>query len=198
MNRKARKRIGQQLREKREAGQAQVITALIPREDVERMNVSRTLAAIQVARMNTLTARRFRDRVYLGIGGFSDADGELHRHESVRNYLRELDRQFPYLFWFSNASTDPSAGNSFLLLLLRATCPSTSAAGEKDFIATDDVKIFMRRHFASMDDLGARLNLARDEIETRRGEVLAFYRAFIPNIDRLLAESADAPSRSAA
>lgn len=186
MNRKARKRLVEQLRQKKDADQAQVITALIPREDVETMNVGRTLSAIQVARMNTLTARRFRDRVYLGIGGFTESDGELHRHESVRRYLRELDRQFPYLFWFSNASADPEAGNTFLLLLMRATCPSTAAVGGRDFISNDDVRIFMRRHLASLDELGGRLNLARAEIESRVREVLAFYRAFVPNIDRVL------------
>lgn len=186
MNKKARRRLGRELLARHETQQAQVITSLIPREDVEAMNVSRTLAAIQFAAMSAQTARRFRDRVYLGIGGYAEADGELHQHGSVRRYLRELDRQFPYLFWFSNASTDPEGGNTFLLLLLRSTCAATEIPGRGDFIGNGEVIAFVRRHTEAMSELGARLGLAPAETESRRREVLNFYRTYVPGLDRAL------------
>jgi hypothetical protein len=187
MNKKARKRLRVNLAHGATATpHAQAITAIIPREDVESVNVSRTLATLQVAAISASVAMLYRGKVHVGFGGYPDAAQDILPFAGVRDFLIELDAKFTHLLWFVETSTNAKEGNAFLLLLMRAVIGGIPSGGRGEMIGRADIRAFLDARLESMNDLARRLNIPAREVDSRRREVLNFFATYVPDLDRIM------------
>ena len=70
------------------------------RREVEAGDVSRVAAALLRALANRETIERLRGQVEIAFHGYSDDPRELYEIPEMRLFCAELDREFPYWFYF--------------------------------------------------------------------------------------------------
>ncbi len=95
-------------------------------------------------------ARTHRQRLVLGFTGYERTPRPVYEDARVRQWMRDLDRHFPFWLYF----LDPSSPSLLLLTLL--LCPLERTTHELQ-LADRDYQHFLRTHLAAMDALGAAL-----------------------------------------
>lgn len=76
------------------------VIVVVSRDEVEEMDTSGVLSALQELTKSPETARTFMERVDIAFHGFDDTPEELFEISEVRSFVHELDRQFPFWLFF--------------------------------------------------------------------------------------------------
>lgn len=82
------------------------LAVVVDRQDVERLHVQTTLNVLRRLLEDRQTVERFRGRLDIGFAGYDEDPREIHEIEEVRTFLRDLDRKFPFWFYFVNLHSD--------------------------------------------------------------------------------------------
>src|SRR6516162_1713428 len=78
---------------------ADYLVIMASREEVEARDVSRASASLKRL-LEPNNARRLKGKLVFGIGGYDADPRELFEIPEVRTWMRKLDREFPYWFYF--------------------------------------------------------------------------------------------------
>jgi hypothetical protein len=107
-------------------------------------------------------------KVSIGVHGYDDDPRELFEIPEVRVFFRELDRQFP--FWFFFLSTASGGLTLLALLLCRITrlSPTVSNYNQEDF------ENFISSHLAAMNYVFDSFQI-EEELNEQRSDELAQY-----------------------
>lgn len=73
---------------------------VISRSEVESMDTSAALGVLKKLTKSPNTAREFVERVDIAFHGYDQTKEELFEIPEVRNYVYQLDRQFPFWLYF--------------------------------------------------------------------------------------------------
>ncbi|HUW32940.1 MAG TPA: hypothetical protein VM223_15135 [Planctomycetota bacterium] len=138
------------------------------REEVESGDISPTLASLNKL-LEPGTARRFRGRVIFGIRGYDDDPRELHYIPEVVLWMRELDREFAYWFYFVQVTNIGS-----LAFLTFTLCDYVKVPGAAR-VAPEVLREFVERKLVAMNKLCTFLGETDAVRHQRTREVLECY-----------------------
>ena len=138
---------------------ADSLSVLIDRRDVERVDVSPTLAILSRLLRDRETVTKFRGRLDIGFAGYDEDPREVHEIEEVRTFLRDLDSKFPFWFYFVNLYSD-----TLVLILLTLCRYSRREDGRFDIDQSDQERFFVE-HGAAVTWLFQSYDLDEKEYE---------------------------------
>ena|SRR5271166_3011175 len=144
------------------------------RAEVEAGDVANASASLQRL-LNRENAKKLKGRLIFGIQGYDDDPRELFEIPAVRIWMRALDREFPYWFYFLDLGA-----RSTLPLVAFSLCRYDKVPGGKS-ILPDDLKNFLISHFAAMNRLSASLGETEEDTDRRSREISSF---FFPELGR--------------
>lgn len=73
---------------------------VVSRDQVESMDLAPTLEILQSLIKSPESAKAYFERVDIAFDGYNDHPDELHEIVAVREFIDQLDRQFPYWLFF--------------------------------------------------------------------------------------------------
>ena len=76
------------------------LVVLVSRAEVEAMNTSRAMKVLNQLIESPDTAKAFVERVDIAFDGYNHTKQELFEIEAVRNFVHQLDQQFPFWLFF--------------------------------------------------------------------------------------------------
>ena len=115
------------------------------------------------------TTKYFQQRLDISILGYEDYSKELFEIQEVRNYLQELDEQFPFWFYFLN-----NIGTG--LKLITFSCISCRVVGKKLHFDTLEMQNFINYHFARMNQICEFAGMTKENNKLLTEMVLANFR----------------------
>lgn len=138
---------------------ADSLSVLIDRRDVERVDVSPTLAILSRLLRDRETVTKFRGRLDIGFAGYDEDPREVHEIEEVRTFLRALDSKFPFWFYFVNLYSDT------LVVILLTLCRYTRTEDGRFDIDQSDQERFFVEHGTAVTWLFQNYDLDENEYE---------------------------------
>jgi hypothetical protein len=147
------------------------------RAEVEAGNIKHASAMLQKL-LTPENASRLKGRLIFGIRGYDDDPRELFEVPEVRTWMEELDREFPYWFYFMDLGS-----RSTLSLVAFCLCRWEKVPGGK-MIPLGDLQVFVVNHFVAMNRLAASLGETQEEVDRRSREITAFFFLELQTHDR--------------
>jgi hypothetical protein len=144
------------------------LSVFVGREEVEACDPTEVLKTLNKLTANRLTALKFMDKVNIGVHGYDDDSRELFEIPEVRLFFSELDRQFPFLFFFLSTATGALTLLALLLCRITRISPTRSAYDQEDFAN------FINSHLAAMNHVFDSFQLS-EELNEQRSDELAQY-----------------------
>lgn len=138
------------------------------RDEVEADNVAPALAKLSRLLLPT-NARRLRGRLVFEITGYLDDPRDLWEFPEVVAWMRKLDIEWPYWFYFMD--TGP---NSTMSLVTFSLCNWDKIPGGKA-VPPEELQRFLVRHFAAMNELSRHLGESQEENDARSREIKAHF-----------------------
>jgi hypothetical protein len=138
---------------------ADSLSVLIDRRDVERVDVSPTLAILSRLLRDRETVTKFRGRLDIGFAGYDEDPREVHEIEEVRTFLRALDSKFPFWFYFANLHSGT------LVVILLTLCRYTRTEDGRFDVDQSDQEKFCVEHGAAVTWLFQNYDLDENEYE---------------------------------
>ena len=114
-------------------------------------------------------ALRARGRLILVIDSYDDDQRELYMIPELREWMREVDREFPYWLFFMDLGP-----RSTLAFVTFARCQYERTSGGS-FIQDQELKRFLVTRFAAMNQLAIRLNISQCEVDAWSREIGRFF-----------------------
>lgn len=149
--------------------QADTLTYLASRDDVESCNISGALGLLRRL-LEPGKAQHFKRKLLFGISGYDDDPRELYEIPEVRPWMKKLDEAFPYWFYFLNREA------STLEFVTFSLCDFVQTA-DGPLIKPETIADFVSTHFAAMNDFCEAVGEPEEEIEKLSEEIMQFYRA---------------------
>ncbi len=152
------------------SGPAHCFDVELQRSWIESGDLRPALSALEPLLADAQTVRRFQGRLHLFVGGYDDDPRELWEITEVRQYLRALDRRFPFWFWFVDP-TDPG------LLLMVGCCSEVAAYGsDGDTVSAllfpAQLAPFLITQLRNLEPLALQFGIPLDEVARVAGPVL--------------------------
>ena len=147
---------------------ADSLSVLIDRRDVERVDVSPTLAILSQLLRDRETVIKFRGGLDIGFAGYDEDPREVHEIEEVRIFLRALDSKFPFWFYFINLYGDT------LVVILLGLCRYTRRGDSKFDIDQSDQERFFVEHGAAVTWLFQKYDLDENDYEPLAMQIKAY------------------------
>ena len=123
------------------------INVVISREEVESIDTSSTMKTLSSVIADRETVQRFRGRVQITFHGFDNDPREVYEIPEVRRFCVDLDRVFPYWFYFLSTDNETLKMIAFCLVPVTKVAPglvNPSRLGLASFLAS---------HFLAMNTL---------------------------------------------
>jgi hypothetical protein len=157
------------------------LTVVVSRQEVESGDIRGPLGVLRRLLESPQTARRFAERVDVVFDGYNDTPGELFEMESVRDFVRQLDEQFPY--WLFFLSKHCLGLHCLFLCILPG--PTIRAANEE--ISRQRLsELLLRRWFPAMNHICAFADYSEQEVNALTDRVEAYVKdGRIPPQDQL-------------
>ena len=123
------------------------LNVVISREEVASIDTSSTVNTLSRVLVDRETVQRFRGRIEISFDGFDDDAREVYEIPEVRRFCVDLDKLFPYWFYF--LSTD----NETLKMIAFCLVPVTKIA--PGFVRPSKLGLasFLASHFLAMNTL---------------------------------------------
>ena len=138
------------------------------RAEVEANDIAPSLQSLQQL-LTPENVPRFRRRLWFGIDGYDDDPRELYEIDEVRRWMRKLDEQFPFWFYFSWLGP-----KSTLRMIVMCLCEYENVPGGKRPVLNDMLK-FMTEHFQALNDFCAFHGVPESELETISKEIGSYF-----------------------
>lgn len=138
------------------------------RAEVERSDVGPAMTKLRKL-LTRDVAPRLQGRVILVVRGFDDDPRELHQIPKVREWMQEIDRQFPLWFYFMDLG--PQSTLAFVAFSL---CEYEQVRGGS-VISSGSLRSFMTSHFMALNDFASWLRLPQEEVDAISRRVGAFF-----------------------
>jgi hypothetical protein len=147
------------------------IDGLIFRASRAEVETGRTEGILTLLRklLNPDVALRARGRLILIIDGYDDDKRELYMIPEVREWIREVDREFPYWLFFMDLGP-----RSTLAFVMFALCRYERVSGGSR-IPDQELNQFLLARFAAMNGLATRLNIPQRDIDAWSREIGRFF-----------------------
>ena len=143
------------------------INVLISREEVERADTSSTISVLSSVIADRETVLRFRGRVQITFRGFDYDPREVYEVPEIRRFCAELDRRFPYWFYFLSTDNDLLKMIAFCLVPVSKLAPGLVEPDMRELVS------FLASHFRAMNTLFEEFQLEEEmntEISCRVSE----------------------------
>ncbi len=138
------------------------------REDVESGNIGPALDFLNRL-LRTRMGKHFKGRLLFGVSGYDNDPRELYQIPEVRLWMRKLDQQFPYWFYFLSRDASTMEFVTFSL----CDCAQTPQGA---LISPEALTQFLYRHFPPMNEMCHLMREPAEESERLYNEIMGFYR----------------------
>lgn len=138
------------------------------RKEVEEDDTSQALAKLNRL-LVPVTARRLRGRLIFVIDGYDDDPRDLWEIVGVNAWMRKLDAEWPYWFYFMDT------GRRSTLSFVAFSLSRWDKVSNGKVIPPEEMQRFLLRHFAAMNDLSRRLGETQEENDRRTREINDFF-----------------------
>ena len=136
------------------------ITIVVPRQEIQAGNKANVLESLKTLISSPETARKWFERVDIAIDGYNQTREELFEIVEVRNFVQELDDEFPFwLFFLSKRDTG---------LQCIAYCflpPFLTQAAKAEIFPQQLDSLLSKRWFPAMNQLCDWVGMQEDDIE---------------------------------
>jgi len=132
------------------------VVLMFSRRQVETCDVDEPLASLRELTADRKVALEFCGRVSLVIDGYNDDPRELFEIPEVRAYLKRLDHEWPYWFFFLSQADDS------IQMLESCLCDTIEVIPGVASIDLDQMDHALTRHFGAMNRLRQELNLPEE------------------------------------
>jgi hypothetical protein len=130
----------------RESG-ADWLGVVVDRSDVEKGDIMPTLDVLRSAMADADTCRIFQGQVEMSFDGYNEDPREIYEVPEIREFLRALDSQFPYWFYFLSTESDTLRMVTFCLCSTRQLGPGLV------HVQPGELQTFILSHFTAMNSL---------------------------------------------
>ncbi len=149
---------------------ADTLLLVVAREDIESQELSGPLAVLNRLRVTKSLMRDSQDKVDLSVFGYDNDPRELWEILEVRAWMRMLDEEFPYWFFFLSKHLPGLAFITFAL------CEFQKRADGKFVLDKQSLANFIRRHFVAMNEICESLGFSEDKIRSLSDAVFSYYK----------------------
>ena len=136
------------------------ITIVVTRQEIQAGNKTNVLESLKTLISSPETARKWFERVDIAIDGYNETREELFEIVEVRNFVQELDDEFPFwLFFLSKRDTG---------LQCIAYCflpPFLTQAAKTEIFPQQLDSLLSKRWFPAMNQLCDWVGMQEDDIE---------------------------------
>jgi hypothetical protein len=147
------------------------LTIVVSREEVELGDASSTLATLRQLIATRNTALRFQGSVDLAFHGYDADPRELYEIPEVCRFCMRLDEGFPFWFFFLSTQRD------VLKILTFCLCQTTKMGPGLVMPSPQSLGEFIEKHFGAMNLIFDKLGLADSLNEKITQAVLQYYGA---------------------
>jgi hypothetical protein len=123
------------------------IGVVVSRQEVESQDIAPALRVLQSALYDAETVRMFQGQVGIAFHGYDSDPRELYQIREVCQFLRALDSQFPYWFYFLSTDDEALRMIAFCLCRTREIDPGLA------YVDPQELRTFIESHFAAINDL---------------------------------------------
>lgn len=148
------------------------LAIVVDRKDVERCDIGSTLLILNRLLEDREVVQRFRNRVDLAFHGYDEDRRELHEIEEVRRFAAELDKKFPFWFYFLSLNSDT------LFVLLLCLCRYSKNQNNAMNLDKDETERFLVEHFEAINWLFQTYHLGEDDKERLSEQVMVYLRQY--------------------
>jgi hypothetical protein len=136
------------------------VTIVVTRQEIQAGNKTNVLESLKTLISSPETARKWFERVDIAIDGYNETREELFEIVEVRNFVQELDDEFPFwLFFLSKRDTG---------LQCIAYCflpPFLTQAAKAEIFPQQLDSLLSKRWFPAMNQLCDWVGMQEDDIE---------------------------------
>ena len=136
------------------------VTIVVTRQEIQAGNKTNVLESLKTLISSPETARKWFERVDIAIDGYNQTREELFEIVEVRNFVQELDDEFPFwLFFLSKRDTG---------LQCIAYCflpPFLTQAAKAEIFPQQLDSLLSKRWFPAMNQLCDWVGMQEDDIE---------------------------------
>lgn len=155
------------------ANEVDVLVFVIDREDVEREDISNTVAFFQRLQVSSKLTRKTQRKVELRFAGYDDDARELWEVPEVRTWMRRLDQDVKYWFWFLN--TLPASHG--LLVVLFSLSSVTARGPGVEFVPPVQLAMFLMKNYERLNEIVARVGASKEQNRLISSEVVTYFKS---------------------
>lgn len=134
------------------------LTVVISKDEILRRDTSEPMKLFRQLLSNQQIARYFRERLEISFDGYNNVRDELWEIPEVRNYVIQLDSEFPYWLYFLSKK-----GTGLYAIIKCFLLPHLNTKAEKD-INTPRLQSYLEtRGFPAMNQLCERFEISEVE-----------------------------------
>jgi hypothetical protein len=145
------------------------LSITISRQDIEKKNLEPTIEILNSLLVDTKTILKFFDRVDIGITGYDNDPRELWEILEVKQFIRKLDIEFPYWFYFL---TKLGGGLKMIAFCCINTTKFSSTQVNFDPVSMEQ---FYNKHFDTMNQIGELIGMTEEENEELTENVIGYF-----------------------
>jgi hypothetical protein len=151
---------------------------MFSRRQVEACDIAEPLEFLSSLTADPLLAHDYCGRISLVVDGYNDDPREIFEVAEVRAFVKALDQQWPYWFFFLSQADDS------IKLLESCLCDAIEVIPGVVSIDVEQMERSLVRHFAAMDRFCEAINLSAEKIEEiSEGVISLIHNASVEKID---------------
>lgn len=159
-------------------GIAEPVFLMFSRQQIETGDIGEPLEFLRGLTADPRAALDYCGRISLMVDGYNDDPREIFEISEVRAFLKGLDAQWPYWFFFLSQADDS------IKLLESCLCDTIEVIPSVASIDLDQMERALARHFGAMNRLCEALNVPEVQIEQMsEGIVSLIQNASVERID---------------
>lgn len=141
-------------------GVTEPVVLVISRRQVEAGDIASVLTSLKPFLATREDAWLYRGQMSLVVDGFNEDSRELVDIPEVRDFLRALDRDWPYWAYFFNQVDDS------IIIFMSCLCGACYPGGGAVEIDVDKLGEFLMRGFAGMNSVFEKYDFPEKELES--------------------------------
>lgn len=140
-------------------GVSEPLILMFSRRQVETCDIDEPLQLLHRLIADRRSAIEYGGRISLVIDGYNDDPRELFEIPAVRAYLKRLDQEWPYWFFFL------SHADESIKMLESCLCDTIEVVPGVASIDIEQMERVLARHFGAMNRLTEKLDLPKEKCE---------------------------------
>ncbi len=140
-------------------GVSEPLILMFSRRQVETCDIDEPLQLLHRLIADRRSAIEYGGRISLVIDGYNDDPRELFEIPAVRAYLKRLDQEWPYWFFFL------SQADESIKMLESCLCNTIEVVPGVASIDIEQMERVLARHFGAMNRLTEKLDLPKEKCE---------------------------------